>query len=415
MKKVWIIVGIALAALILCGTVACAVMGALALSKIGRLQADVGDTQSKVGDMQAQVSGVQAQVGGVQAQVVDVQTRIDEMNAKTEDAAQENDVTIAGEYVIRATTQISDAYKSGDRKDLSDRDKETLDMASKVLEEIITDGMTPYEKEKAVYDWMTSNLQHDSGLLVVIPQTQEDCDNPYGVLKYHNAVCVGYATTFRLFMQMMDIPCMVVHNSECYHSWDLVQLNGNWYHTDIYSDVGNGGYGHFNRTDYMQGVDQNWNHEFFPKADSYEFCYATANAKAENDIYNVPKLLREALDNKDKQLSLKFGKEIDEGQARICEAMLSNIESMLNYSIEYSDVSLQRSWIPTDEGFVLSISIYRYNEEPDPYEFTDEDYEKMEEAVNGSFGDLESNGKYDDDWWTSDPWSGVITAEGGVG
>ena len=32
----------------------------------------------------------------------------------TEDVAQENDVQIGGYYIIRATTQISDAYKSGD-------------------------------------------------------------------------------------------------------------------------------------------------------------------------------------------------------------------------------------------------------------------------------------------------------------
>lgn len=31
---------------------------------------------------------------------------------ETEDVAQENDVTVGGEYVIKATTQISDAYKS---------------------------------------------------------------------------------------------------------------------------------------------------------------------------------------------------------------------------------------------------------------------------------------------------------------
>lgn len=378
MKKVWITVGIVMAALILCGTAACAALGVMALSKIGGLQTLVGDMQTQVGDMQA---------------------RIDEMNRTTEDTAQENDVTIAGEYVIKATTQISDAYKSGDRSALDDRDKETLDMASKVLDGIITDGMTPYDKEKAVYDWMTSNLKHDSGLLVVIPQTQEDCDNPYGVLKYHNAVCVGYATTFRLFMQMMDIPCMVVHNSELYHSWDLVQLGENWYHTDIYSDVGSGGYGHFNRTDYMQSMDQSWNRDFFPKADSYEFCYATANAQEESDIYNVPKALRKALEDNKKQLSLKFGKELDEEQAQICEAMLSNIETTLNYSAEYSGVSLTRNWLPVDDGFVLSITIYSYEEEPDePFEFTDEIYEKMADAVNGSFGDLEGKGKYEEDW-----------------
>lgn len=70
---------------------------------------------------------------------------------KTEDVAQENDVTIGGEYVIKATTQISDAYKSGNTSNLSDKDKETLNMAKSVLDEIITDGMSDYEKELAVY------------------------------------------------------------------------------------------------------------------------------------------------------------------------------------------------------------------------------------------------------------------------
>ena len=98
-------------------------------------------------------------------------------------------------------------------------------MAAAVLDEIITEDMTDYEKELAVYDWMTHSLQYDTGVLQVIPRTEADADNPYGTLKYHNAVCVGYATTFRLFMQMLDIDCMVVHNTDAYHSWDLVKLD----------------------------------------------------------------------------------------------------------------------------------------------------------------------------------------------
>ena len=72
---------------------------------------------------------------------------------KTEDVAQENDVTIGGEYVIKATTQISDAYKSGNTSNLSDKDKETLNMAKSVLDEIITDGMSDYEKETIASLW----------------------------------------------------------------------------------------------------------------------------------------------------------------------------------------------------------------------------------------------------------------------
>ena len=137
-----------------------------------------------------------------------------EANA-TEETTEDNVKIMNGEYEILSTTQISDAYKSGNTNGLSEKDKETLEMAKAVLDEVITDDMTTaYDKEKAIYDWMTSKLNYDTGVLQVIPQTSADCDNPYSVLKYHNAVCVGYATTFRLFMQMLDIPCMVVHNTE---------------------------------------------------------------------------------------------------------------------------------------------------------------------------------------------------------
>ena len=165
--------------------------------------------------------------------IYDLKTEANAAQETTED----NVKIMNGEYEILSTTQISDAYKSGSTSGLSKKDQETLEMAKAVLEEVITDDMTTaYDKEKAIYDWMTSKLNYDTGVLQVIPQTSADCDNPYGVLKYHNAVCVGYATTFRLFMQMLDIPCMVVHNTEKYHSWDLVQLDGDWYHVDIYSD-----------------------------------------------------------------------------------------------------------------------------------------------------------------------------------
>ena len=42
-------------------------------------------------------------------------------------------------------------------------------MAKKVLDEIITDGMSDYEKELAVYNWMVKNIKNDSGMMSVIP------------------------------------------------------------------------------------------------------------------------------------------------------------------------------------------------------------------------------------------------------
>ena len=112
---------------------------------------------------------------------------------------------------------------------------------------------------------------------------------PNGVLKNHEAVCVGYATTFRLFMQMLGIDCMVVHDSHLSHSWDLVKLDGQWYHTDIYSDAGSGegNFSHFNLNDEMMNS-QEWNTDFFPAADGYEYNYAYVNRTQCKDVYTIP-------------------------------------------------------------------------------------------------------------------------------
>lgn len=381
-----------------------------AYQEMTRSSRSLNTLQDQLSAVQDNVSGMQGNVALVQGDLSELREQIQVQRDSEEDVGQEDDVLIAGSYTIRSTLPISDAYLSGDRSELDDKQKETLDMASAVLDQIITDGMTPFEKEKAVYEWMTRNLTNDGGLLTVIPQTQEDCDNPYGVLKYHNAVCVGYATTFRLFMQMLEIPCMVCHNTERYHSWDLVQLDGGWYHTDIYSDAGSGNYGHFNMTDTMWGQSQSWNHAYFPAANSYEYCYACMGAVDERDIYHVPQALREALDNRESNCALRFDSSLTEVDAQIVQNMLSNIDNRLSNSGAY-DMYMEWNWVPVDKGFVLAISLNWYDngEEPvEPVEIPEDAYGKMDDAVEGAFGDIEV--EYWDDSYTdyeSEPdWSG---------
>ena len=310
---------------------------------------------------------------------------------KTEDVAQENDVTIGGEYVIKATTQISDAYKSGNTSNLSDKDKETLNMAKSVLDEIITDGMSDYEKELAVYKWMTSNIGFDSGSMTVVPDDDsKPVDNPNGVLKNHEAVCVGYATTFRLFMQMLGIDCMVVHDSYLSHSWDLVKLDGQWYHTDIYSDAGSstGNFSHFNLNDEMMNS-QEWNTDFFPAADGYEYNYAYVNRTQCKDVYTIPEQMRAALDARQGVVSLDFGKDISDDVYNLADTIMNSVENTVNAGY---GVSFSWSWLEAGDDNVFCVYInYEKTEDPDVDPgVTDEIQQKIDDAVNKAFGDMGS-------------------------
>lgn len=226
-----------------------------------------------------------------------------------------------------------------------------------------------------------------TGALQVVPQTSADCDNPYGTLKYHNAVCVGYATTFRLFMQMLDIPCMVVHNTERYHSWNLVQIEGNWYHVDIYSDQGVGSYANFNMNDELAAVSHDWDRDFFPAATSLEYNYAYQNRVSVKDIYQIPAMIRQAMEEKQGGLFLDFPS-LDENGAQIVEAMISGVETALAESPEGPALWMHWSWMPiSGSEYVLGLSIEGYDAEEAPEAtISEEDQQKVEQAVNDAFG-----------------------------
>ena len=313
---------------------------------------------------------------------------------ETEDVAQENDVTVGGEYVIKATTQISDAYKSGNASNLSDKDKETLGMAKSVLDEIITDGMSDYEKELAVYKWMTANIGFDSGSMTAIPEDEsKPVDNPNGVLKNHEAVCVGYATTFRLFMQMLGIDCMVVHDSHLSHSWDLVKLDGQWYHTDIYSDAGSGegNFSHFNLNDETMMSSQEWNTDFFPAADGYEYNYAYVNRTQCKDIYTIPEQVRAAINEQQGVVSFDFGDEISVDIYNIADTIMNQIENAVVFGGDYG-IGLSWSWLDADGDNIFCVYIsYEKSEDPDVAPgVADETQQKIDDAVNKAFGDMGS-------------------------
>ena len=311
----------------------------------------------------------------------------------------EDYVKIAEQYEIKPTTNISDAYKSGDTSKLTDKEKETLDMAKDALKEMkIKDDMSDFEKEKAVYDWITSSLQHDQGALTVIPTTQEDCDNPYGVLKYHNAVCVGYATTFRMFMQMMDIECMVEHNNEKYHSWDVAKIDGDWYITDIYSDAGNGNYAHFNMTNNMFTQEQNWDQEFFPVANSLKYNMAYQNKQTVDSVYDIPKALRKAMDKQQGSLMIAFKEKIDDEKAQIANAAVSSVSDMLMNN-NYKDMPYAintYSWVtdPDSGDYLYSITFSSYNTNNNTQNLTDDQLQKINDAVTKALEGLKT-GTYD--------------------
>jgi len=297
----------------------------------------------------------------------------------------EDDVVIFGDYTIRSTLPISDAYKSGDTSALSDADKETLEMASAVLAEIITDDMTAFDKEVAAYTYLTTNLKAERGMLTVINTPDTEQDNPHGVLKNGSAVCVGFATTFRLFMQMMDIPCMVIHSMDFVHSWDLVQLDGDWYHVDCYSDQDSGNFSHFNLNDNTNQGGYDWDTEFFPAATGTKYDYVCMNATELENIYALPAHVLQCIRDNQHMISATFKERITPETEAAADVLLTNLCNTISMVEGMAETYSECSWRLNPAGeYVACITISFYGD-PTPV-LDDETMAKVNEAIYTGLG-----------------------------
>lgn len=380
--------------------------------RIDELASAVNSVQVSTGEYKQSLSEINEQM----AVLTNFSARLSSMMGEEEGGAvSENDVVIGGEYTILSTEEISDAYKAGDLSTLDATQKKTAELASEVIDEVIEDGMTDYEKELAIYEWMCKNIKHDDGITVAIPTTGEYADNPGGVLSTHKAVCVGFATTFRLFMQMLDIECMVVHDTYLSHSWDLVKIDGDWYHTDIYMDAESTLYANFNMTDGMCANSHDWDMNFFPNATSTQYCYAVANSVELTSLEDAAKAIRDLAEaGESGTIFYKMSGEDSYIRYQQMELMMSEIDAYITNS-EISDTGYlywNADMIDTDTViYQVNFESYYYDDD-DPYEYDDLDDDDIGEAYDAveevfkDFYDVHENYDYDydydynyDDYW----------------
>jgi hypothetical protein len=130
---------------------------------------------------------------------------------------------------------IGQAFRTGDRSRLSPGEIMVYNEAQRVLREIIKPGMTDYEKEKAVHDYLVVNTRYDMS-----EKVPEASHTPYGALINHVAVCNGYSDSFKVLLDMLGIPCDVVYGMAKLpggvaqpHSWNRVRLDGEYYLVDV--------------------------------------------------------------------------------------------------------------------------------------------------------------------------------------
>jgi transglutaminase-like putative cysteine protease len=103
-----------------------------------------------------------------------------------------------------------------------------------VLAEIpIRNGMTPYEIEITVHDWLCKRVKFE-----LYEEKKQNRQTMYGALVGREANCVGYAKTLQYILYQRGIECLAIYglNGEDLHFWNAVKLDGEWYNVDTSSN-----------------------------------------------------------------------------------------------------------------------------------------------------------------------------------
>ena len=162
-----------------------------------------------------------------------------------------------GGRFITFQTRIYETFTEDDETDVTT----TAGKANWVVDQVITPDMSDYDRALALHDWLIYNANYDYS------------DDPYrdaaGVLVHGTGVCDSYARAYLMLCTIAGLDCIYV-SGDAYsggawgaHGWNMVKLNGEWYHVDCtWDDPGTGGserHKYFCIDDETMEKDHRWN------------------------------------------------------------------------------------------------------------------------------------------------------------
>lgn len=131
-------------------------------------------------------------------------------------------ISYGGDYKIGIT--INRAYTQDEINEINNK-------VDKILSENVNNNMLPKEKIKAIHDYIIDHTEYDKLKYENKNDDTYKSNTAYGVLIEGYGTCNGYADAMEIFLDKMNIINYKISNEE--HIWNLVYLDGKWYHLDL--------------------------------------------------------------------------------------------------------------------------------------------------------------------------------------
>ena len=151
--------------------------------------------------------------------------------------------------------------------------KEISDICNRlhqIIADTISNDMNDYEKAKAIHDWIISNAEYDYDSYNDPNNAAPNTHSILGIIFDGKAVCAGYASTYNALCGMVGLECTYVIGEAGggSHGWNIVKVDGNYYHVDTTWDDTGGG----ESDEYFLKSDEFMQRNHLWEADEYPAC-----------------------------------------------------------------------------------------------------------------------------------------------
>lgn len=93
-----------------------------------------------------------------------------------------------------------------------------------ILEETVYPGMNQWQIALSIHDYLAVRYAYDEKL---------EMRDTYDLVVSGTGVCAGYAELYQDLLEMAGLKCIQCLSEEMNHVWNMVQINGVWYHVDL--------------------------------------------------------------------------------------------------------------------------------------------------------------------------------------
>ncbi|MDR1157292.1 MAG: hypothetical protein LBK75_03155 [Oscillospiraceae bacterium] len=152
---------------------------------------------------------------------------------------------------------------------------DAAEAALQALRAGLPEDLTPPYAALWLYDALCAVVSYDEEGAQALSNGEQAEDDLYSALVEGHAVTGGYALAYRRLCDLSDIQCRIIRgwrdNTE--FIWNVIQLDGDWYHVAAASDAALGTHDWFLKTDEEMRMQARWNTDGTPHCESTQYTY----------------------------------------------------------------------------------------------------------------------------------------------